>query len=93
MNRLLSAAIGLMLFQQSHADIGAESMALNCRNCHDQNAAVTAVPVLNDMPVQQLRQKLLDFKYDKTAATLMPRIAKAYSDAELIAVAGYLGKR
>jgi len=36
---------------------------------------------------------LLDFKYDRKPATLMPRLVKGYSDAELQAVAEYLGKR
>jgi cytochrome c553 len=40
-----------------------------------------------------LQQALLDFKYDKTNATLMPRIAKAYSDAEISAVAAYLSQQ
>jgi cytochrome c553 len=35
---------------------------------------------------------LLDFKYDKQVATLMPRIAKGYNDQELEALADYLGK-
>ncbi len=93
MKRLFFAGICLIKLQQSHAEVSAESMAFNCRNCHDQNQAETAVPSLSQMPPQQIRQSLLDFKYDKTPATLMPRLAKGYSDAELSAVADYLGKR
>ena len=88
---LAAAAIGLMVAQQSHAD--AQSTAFNCRNCHAKDASETALSSLDQLSAQQIRQMLLDFKYDKQPATLMPRIAKGYSDEELNAVAEYLGRR
>ncbi|MGZ4959529.1 MAG: c-type cytochrome [Methylomonas sp.] len=73
------------------AEIDAQAIALNCRSCHAD--APSEIPPLQNLSSEQIRRMLLDFKYDRKAATLMPRIAKGYSDAELQAVADYLGRR
>lgn len=73
------------------AELDAQAIALNCRNCHA--AESSEIPSLQTLSSEQLNRMLLDYKYDKTPATLMPRIAKGYSDAELKAVADYLGRR
>ncbi|MCQ8118699.1 c-type cytochrome [Methylomonas rosea] len=52
----------------------------------------SSIPSLKNVSAQQIRQALLDFKYDRKPATLMPRLAKGYSDAELAAVAEYLSR-
>ncbi len=91
MKRALGAALGLIFVGQSHAELDAQAIALNCRNCHA--ASESAVPALEPFSAQQISQMLLDFKYDRKPATLMPRITKGYSDEELKAVADYLGRR
>lgn len=74
------------------ADINPQSIAFNCRNCHAQQAAETQPANLEQLSAAEILTTLLAFKYDKKSATLMPRIAKGYSDAELSAVADFLGK-
>ncbi|WP_347987828.1 c-type cytochrome [Methylomonas sp. AM2-LC] len=78
----------------SYADINAPLMAYMCRNCHDPAGMSTpVVPALDKLTAQQFQKMLMDFKYDKqTAATIMPRIAKGYTDQELQALADYLSK-
>lgn len=90
MKRAFGVALGLIWVGQSHAELDAQAIALNCRNCHA--AAESAIPSLAPLSAQRIRQMLLDFKYDRKTATLMPRIAKGYSDEELKAVADYLGR-
>jgi sulfide dehydrogenase cytochrome subunit len=75
-----------------YAELNAESIALMCRNCHTQQISANSVPSLSHLSTVQLQQLLLDYKYDKRAATLMPRLAKGYSDQELQAVAQLLGQ-
>lgn len=91
------AAIGLWTLSMTvcYADINAQSIALNCMTCHREMSKVaeTEIPPLGRLSQQQLLQMLLDFKYDKTLASLMPRIAKGYSDEELSTVAAYLSRR
>jgi len=87
--------LSLIVVSPCHADVDARIIALNCMSCHvDQlGASESGIPGLAPLSVQQLQQALLDFKYDRKSATLMPRIAKGYSDTELAAVAAYLSRR
>lgn len=90
MKRWLLLILGLVSVN-SHAELSGPSIALNCFNCHNPKPATpSAIPSLSGYSQQRLQQAMLDFKYGKTNATLMPRIAKAYSDGEISAVAAYL---
>lgn len=83
-----------LLSLDSHAELNGQTIALNCFTCHSRQAsATTPIPSLSGYSQQDLQQAMLDFKYDKTNATLMPRIAKAYSDAEISALAAYLSQQ
>jgi len=92
----MRAAVGLLLLvfaTGARADFAAEAIVANCTICHAREDGDAGMPALADQSAEQLRQSLLDFKYDRKTATLMNRIAKGYSDAELAAVADHLGKR
>lgn len=91
MKRVLGVALGLIWVAPSHAELDARAIALNCFNCHSADSI--EIPALQNLSSEQIGRMLLDFKYDRKAATLMPRIAKGYSDDELKAVADYLGRR
>lgn len=91
MIRRFTVVIGLLVAESCHADLDAQAIALNCRNCH--SAESTQIPSLTNLSAERISRMLLDYKYDKIPATLMPRIAKGYSDEELKAVANYLGRR
>jgi sulfide dehydrogenase cytochrome subunit len=71
-----------------------QAIAMNCSTCHRNGAEPkdSDIPSLEGMRRDEMTQALLDFKYDRKTATLMPRIAKGYSDAELRAVAGVLSR-
>lgn len=86
--------LGLSLFSTtSLAELNPESMAINCYNCHNPNPNIdSAIPSLQGLSAAQLEQALLNFKYQPSQATLMPRLAKAYSDAEIKALAEYLSR-
>jgi sulfide dehydrogenase cytochrome subunit len=83
---------GLLFTTAIQADTAPQAIAFNCRNCHTATTPVNLVPALDQLSPQQIRELLLDFKYDKKPATIMLRIAKGYSDAELTAVADLLGR-
>lgn len=87
----LIGAISMFAVETCLAELDARAIALNCHNCH--SAESTQIPSLTSLSSEQIDRMLLDYKYDKTPATLMPRIAKGYSDEELKAVADYLGWR
>ncbi|PPD34772.1 MAG: hypothetical protein CTY19_04060 [Methylomonas sp.] len=84
----------LMTAQPVHAEFNPQSVVMNCLICHDseKNSSSGEVPDLAGLTSAELHQALLDFKYDRRFATLMPRIAKGYSDAEIQAVADWLSQ-
>lgn len=92
MKRLLLAGLCLIVSQQNHAEIDPQALAFNCRNCHADNPPEHGVPGLSMLSKNDIRHSLLDFKSGKKPATIMQRLAKGYSDAELNAVADFLGK-
>jgi cytochrome subunit of sulfide dehydrogenase len=61
---------------------------MTCMTCH--SAGDAQIPALVDRSASRLEGQLLDFKYDRVKVTLMNRLAKGYTDAELAAVAAYL---
>ncbi len=94
----MKSACGLLLsiwILPCNAELAAQTIAVNCLSCHETDAeqAGSAIPGLQDLSPAELLQALLDFKYDRKSATLMPRIAKGYSDAELAGLAEFLSRR
>jgi cytochrome subunit of sulfide dehydrogenase len=88
----LITALLLLVNSVVFADVTPQSIAFNCRNCHGQQSGEVQPASLEQLSAMEIRTLLLAFKYDKQTATLMPRIAKGYTDAELSAVADFLGK-
>lgn len=94
--KVIVCFVGLMMGMAlaCRADVDARAIALNCVICHHDGAEnANDIPSLEGLTETQLRQSLLDFKYDKTPSTLMSRIAKGYSDDELAAVAAFIHNR
>ena len=68
-------------------------LALPCTTCHGTSGkSQSTIPSLNILTREQLYQAMLAFKSGQRRATLMNRIAKGYSDAELRAIADHFGK-
>lgn len=88
---LLSAILGL-LPAATHAEpmVG---VVEHCFACHRQNGQTQGLMVISGRDHRQLSALLLDFKYDRRQATLMPRLLKAFSDEELQALAILLEQR
>lgn len=85
--------LGFSVMPVCYADINVKAIAWMCGNCHGAVEAANTLPSLTGLSGQDIQEKLLAFKYDKRLASIMPRIAKGYTDAELQAVAQYLGKK
>ncbi len=68
-----------------------EVIAMSCAACHGTDGRkATTIPALAGKPLPVLSALLLAYKNDQMPdATVMPRIAKAYTDDELRAVAEY----
>jgi sulfide dehydrogenase cytochrome subunit len=68
-----------------------QAMVQTCYVCHGpQGKSAEAVPPLLLGQKEFVQRQMLDFKADRRPATIMNRIAKGYSDAQIAAIADYL---
>ncbi len=96
MRRLgLLAAVALPLMCGCLPAVAAEApsgqqLANGCTACHGlEGRGGEAIPTLAGQPASDLVAKLLDFRAQKGDATIMNRIARGYTDAEIQALAAY----
>jgi cytochrome c553 len=76
----------------AHAvDIDARALAAGCASCHQ--ASQVQPPALEGVPRDELLAKLRGFRDGTRNGTLMPQLAKGYTDAQLAAVAAYFASR
>lgn len=68
-------------------------LVTNCFNCHGTNGmSVGVIDELDQLPARRITSKMIEFKTDKKASTIMNRIAKGYNEAEIEAMAQYIEK-
>ena len=68
------------------------NMISNCYSCHGTDGrSPGAIPSLTGKNAEQALLQLKEFKSGQLAATVMTRHAKGYTDAELEALANYIG--
>lgn len=69
-----------------------QTIAFACAGCHGvKDLGKGAVPVLKGQDAAYLEKAMLEFKAGTKTGTIMPRIAKGFTDTELKAVAEYYG--
>ena len=74
----------------SSAEAGGATIAAQCNGCHGfEGASKGVMPELRGKPAAFLAQTLKDFRSDSKVGTVMNRIAKGYTDAEIDNVARF----
>lgn len=67
-----------------------QAIGVTCNGCHGTDGhSKGAAPSLAGRPSKQLQKAMVDFKSGARPATIMGRIAKGYSDEEIVAVSDY----
>ena len=72
------------------------SLAATCANCHgtDGKGVVEGgMPLINNLSSQQMLEQLKAFKSGAREGTIMPQLAKGYSDEQLEIISQQLGKK
>lgn len=72
------------------------SLAATCANCHgtDGKGVVDGgMPLINNLTSEQMLAKLKAYKSGALEGTIMPQLAKGYSDEQLTTIANQLGKK
>jgi cytochrome subunit of sulfide dehydrogenase len=87
-----AAAVGVCLALAASPAKAAEAPqgASSCSGCHAASAAVdTPVPHLAGQPAPQIAEAMQAFRAGTRPGTIMPRIAKGFSDDEIAAIAAW----
>lgn len=75
---------------QSGYPYTARDVAANCANCHGtEGRAVSGMPRLAGRARGDITRAMKEFRDGKRAGTVMPQLAKGYTDAEIDAMARY----
>jgi cytochrome subunit of sulfide dehydrogenase len=85
-----AAAIGVCLALAAFRANATEAPpgASSCSGCHAASAAVeTPVPRLAGMPAARIIEAMLAFRVGQRPGTIMPRLAKGFSEGEIAAIA------
>ena len=72
------------------------SLAATCANCHGTNGIGVpnaGMPIINNLTSEQMLTQLKAFKSGAREGTIMPQLAKGYSDEQLETIANQLGKK
>ena len=75
---------------QGSAPNVARSLAATCANCHGTNGVSAGEVVsLAGKPKDETVRKMQDFKAGRVPGTIMPQLAKGYTDEQIDLVAGW----
>ena len=75
--------------QQPSSNVG-RSLAATCSNCHGTNGvSVGEVASLAGRPKDDLVRKMQDFKAGRLPGTIMPQLAKGFTDEQIDVVAAW----
>jgi cytochrome c553 len=78
------------------SDLYKRGLAATCANCHgtDGKGVVEGgMPLINNLTSEQMLTQLKAFKSGAREGTIMPQLAKGYSDEQLETIANQLGKK
>ena len=83
-------------FAQTADQLYKRGLAATCANCHgtDGKGVVDGgMPLINNLTSEQMLEKLKAYKSGALEGTIMPQLAKGYSDEQLTTIANQLGKK
>lgn len=77
----------------SQADAAVALLAAACSGCHASADNDTGFPVIHGRPSDEIREAMRAFRSGEREGTVMNRLAKGYSDAEIDSLADYLARQ
>jgi sulfide dehydrogenase cytochrome subunit len=85
----LLATAGVASAQQPDPNL-ARNLAAACANCHGTNGVSQGgMPSLAGQAKTDLVRKMQDYKAGRTQGTIMPQLAKGYTDEQTDLIAGW----
>jgi len=93
MPALMALAGAAAAAMPSAAQTPPTSLALSCAACHGTDGkSPGSIPTLDGRSVKEMKEALTGFKNGTRQSTVMNRMAKAYTDQEIAALAEYFSK-
>jgi cytochrome c553 len=94
----MTAAIPLSVLAQSNSaeQIYNLSLAATCASCHGTGGVSVAganMPKISDLTHDQIKKSLIEYKTGARQGTIMPQLAKGYTDEQINVIASVLGKK
>lgn len=89
-------ATGLLLLGTAHAEIpSSEALAYTCAGCHGTNGVSQgpATPSLAGISKDYMIESMEEYKSGDRPSTIMTRIAKGYSQEEIVAMSEFFAKQ
>jgi len=77
-------------------DLYQRGLSATCANCHGtdgKGVENATMPVINHLNSEQILSQLRAFKSGAREGTIMPQLAKGYTDEQMQSVASFLGKK
>lgn len=72
------------------------SLAATCAACHQPATdpqVASPIPSLVNLNAKEIESRMLAFKNDSLQGTIMPQLAKGYTDEQIRDIAEYLGQK
>jgi len=72
------------------------SLAATCANCHGTNGVSVAgdlMPAINNLSASEIEARLKEYKAGTRNGTIMPQLAKGYTEEQIKIIAEVLGKK
>ena len=89
-----AAALGAMGTAQAQDAARARDIAATCANCHGTGGQSRGiVPSLAGLPKADIATKLLEFKQNKRLGSIMPQLAKGFTDEQIDIVAAWFASQ
>ena len=78
----------------AQAPVAARDIAATCANCHGTNGMSRGVvPSLAGQTTADIAAKMREFKQNQRPGTIMPQLAKGFTDAQIDAVAAWFASQ
>ena len=77
-------------------DLYQRGLAATCANCHGtdgKGVENATMPVISHLNSEQIVTQLRAFKSGAREGTIMPQLAKGYTDEQMQSIANFLGKK
>jgi cytochrome c553 len=88
--------ISVMAQTKSAQELYQRGLAATCANCHGTDGKgqeKASMPKIDLLTSEQILTQLKAFKSGARTGTIMPQLAKGYTDEQMQTIADYLGKK